>query len=363
MLIKILRAFITVIGIMIGPGILLLLKTLYEYFSKVDLNAVLASWIPFVMYIIGGIVSGIIFFLLSKKIAGAIERGIKKTEADFSKTSSIALLSGAIGLILGLIVAALFSIVIGLIPVAWVSIPLTVIVYIIFGYLGLSMGVRRRKDLLGFFQTRKSGKGSETKTDASVSPKILDTSVIIDGRIFDICKTGMFEGEILIPEFVLVELQRIADSGDSIKRTRGRRGLDILNRMKKELKVPVRITEIDYEDVAEVDSKLLKLAKELGGKVVTNDYNLNKVAAVQNVSVFNINELANAVKPILMAGEELAVMVVKDGKEQNQGIAYLDDGTMIVVEGARGRMDETLTVIVTSILQTAAGRMIFAKIK
>jgi len=238
-------------------------------------------------------------------------------------------------------------------------------VYLVFGSIGLSMGVRRRFDFTAFLHARKSGKGTEARkeTGGYISPKILDTSVIIDGRILDICKTGMFEGDIVVPEFVLKELQRIADSSDSMKRTRGRRGLDILGSMQKELKNSVKITDADYEDVPEVDIKLLKLAKDLGGKVVTNDYNLNKVAAVQDVPVFNINELANAVKPILMAGEEMKVTIVKDGKEASQGVAYLDDGTMIVVEGAKGREGETLDVSVTSVLQTAAGRMIFAKIR
>ncbi len=201
------------------------------------------------------------------------------------------------------------------------------------------------------------------ETGTFISPKILDTSVIIDGRILDICKTGMFEGDIVVPEFVLKELQRIADSSDSMKRTRGRRGLDILSSMQKELKNSVKITDADYEDVPEVDIKLLKLAKDLNGKVVTNDYNLNKVAAVQDVPVFNINELANAVKPILMAGEEMTVTIVKDGKEAKPGRGV--PGRRNHDRGGRreGPEGETMAVVVTSVLQTAAGRMIFAKMK
>ena len=362
MLNKMLRVFVAVVGFFIGPGVIAIMQYVYEAVMGTDPNLLFQSWAVFLIYIISGLISGIIFLLLSKRIADAIEHGIKKIEATLSEAPSIVLLSGAIGLVIGLVIAALISIIIGLIPVTVISVPLTIIVYIIFGYLGLSTGIRRRGDLMSYIQNRKSGKG-ESKKGSRITAKILDTSVIIDGRILDICKTGMFEGEIIVPEFVLTELQKIADSSDAMKRTKGRRGLDIINRMQKELKVPVKVSDIDYEDVAEVDSKLLKLAKDIGGKVVTNDYNLNKVAAVQDVEVFNINELANAVKSVLAAGEELTVTIVKDGKEQNQGIAYLDDGTMIVVEGAKGMIDATLAVIVTSVLQTNAGRMIFAKIK
>ncbi len=362
---KLMRLFIVAVGFFVGPGLVLLGVTLYNYFASAELFASFQTWVPFVIYIASGIISGIIFFFLSKKLANAFDKNTKKIEAKLAATPAATLLAGTIGLILGLVVAALISVIIGLIPIAWISIPLTIIDYLMFGSLGLSMGVKRKFDFGAFLHTRKSGKGTEQKKGAGkgASPKILDTSVIIDGRILDICKTGMFEGEIVVPEFVLKELQRIADSSDSMKRTRGRRGLDILGSMQKELKNPVTVNETDYEDVPEVDIKLLKLAREIGGTVVTNDYNLNKVAAVQDVPVFNINELANAVKPILAAGEEMNVTIVKDGKEASQGIAYLDDGTMIVVEGAKGMEGQTMQVSVTSVLQTAAGRMIFAKIK
>jgi len=191
----------------------------------------------------------------------------------------------------------------------------------------------------------------------------LDTSVIIDGRIADICKTGFVEGPLIIPQFVLEELQHIADSSDTLKRNRGRRGLDILNKIQKELDIEVIIYDKKIDDVEEVDSKLLKLAQMLKGKIITNDFNLNKVAEVQGIEVLNVNELANAVKPIVLPGEEMVVHVIKDGKEFNQGLAYLDDGTMIVVEGGKQYIGEKIDVIVTSVLQTSAGRMIFAKPK
>lgn len=197
----------------------------------------------------------------------------------------------------------------------------------------------------------------------SVKPKILDTSVIIDGRIADICQTNFLEGTIVIPQFILEELQHIADSSDVLKRNRGRRGLDILKRIQKELQADVEIYEGDFEEIHEVDSKLVKLAKIMDGVVVTNDFNLNKVCEVQGVAVLNINDLANAVKPVVLPGEELVVQVIKDGKEQRQGIAYLDDGTMIVVEDGRDYIGKTIEVLITSVLQTSAGRMIFAKPK
>jgi uncharacterized protein YacL len=194
--------------------------------------------------------------------------------------------------------------------------------------------------------------------------KILDTNVIIDGRVADICRTGFIEGLIYVPGFVLDELQHIADSADGLKRARGRRGLDILNQMRTEQKLMVRTYDnTDPHDRDEVDAKLVKLAKKLNGKLVTNDYNLNKVAELQGVTVLNINELANAVKPVVLPGEEMTVLIIKEGKEPNQGVAYLDDGTMIVVEGGRRRIGETLSVVTSSVLQTVAGKMIFANIR
>ncbi|WP_068779078.1 PIN/TRAM domain-containing protein [Paenibacillus sp. GM2] len=232
----------------------------------------------------------------------------------------------------------------------------------LFGYIGLYVALEKKDELSALW---KSGQwGSAVQEEEKLEHhKILDTSVIIDGRIADICKTGFIEGTIVIPGFVLEELQHIADSSDLLKRNRGRRGLDILNKIQKELDVKVMIYEGDFEEISEVDSKLVKLAKVLQGKVVTNDFNLNKVCELQGVSVLNINDLANAVKPVVLPGEEIMVQVIKDGKEHGQGVAYLDDGTMIVVEGGRDFIGSITEVLVTSVLQTSAGRMIFAKPK
>lgn len=221
--------------------------------------------------------------------------------------------------------------------------------------------------MANLFKQRPQGEKKEIerqkKVKRNIPPKVLDTSVIIDGRIADICKTGFVEGRLVVPQFVLDELRHIADSADDLKRVRGRRGLDILNEIQEDGSIEVEVTNQDFDDISEVDIKLLRLASVLKGKVVTNDYNLNKVAQVQGVEVLNINELANAVKPIAIPGEEMLITIVKEGKENQQGVAYLDDGTMIVVENGRKYINETRTVVVTSILQTPAGRMIFARVK
>jgi uncharacterized protein YacL len=233
------------------------------------------------------------------------------------------------------------------------------------GFVGFRLSYAKKEEWIGLLSRNRSSRdrGAAGEVKGFEEHKILDTSVIIDGRIADICKTGFIEGTLVIPEFVLEELQHIADSSDLLKRNRGRRGLDILNKIQKELDVKVLIYEGDFEEISEVDSKLVKLAKVLQGKVITNDFNLNKVCELQGVSVLNINDLANAVKPVVLPGEEILVQVIKDGKEHGQGVAYLDDGTMIVVEGGRDFIGTTLDVLVTSVLQTSAGRMIFAKPK
>ncbi len=200
-------------------------------------------------------------------------------------------------------------------------------------------------------------------SDVQIPYKILDTSVIIDGRIADICDTGFLEGILVIPNFVLNELQMIADSADSIKRNRGRRGLDILNKMQKDQSIMVKISDMDFKDIPEVDAKLVQLAKVMKAKVITNDFNLNKVAEFHGVDVLNINLLSNSLKPIVLPGEEMRVLLVKEGKDSNQAIGYLDDGTMVVVENGRRRMNDEVDVTVTSVLQTTAGRMIFTRLK
>jgi uncharacterized protein YacL len=223
-------------------------------------------------------------------------------------------------------------------------------------YLGITLGARFGRERLG-------GTVKHVETTAGNSRKILDTSVIIDGRVADLCETGFLEGTFVVPQFILNELQHIADSSDSLKRARGRRGLDILNKIQKMVDIDVRIVDDDFPNVKEVDSKIVVLAKKVGAKVITNDLNLNKVAELQGVRVLNINELCNALRPVVLPGETIRVFILKEGKEAGQGVAYLDDGTMIVVDNAKRHIGRNVDVVVTSVLQTTAGRMIFTRLK
>lgn len=360
MLNKIIRFFITVFGCFIG----FLLTNLFFYFNNY-IGLFHLDYVPtLIIQLTGVLIFGIIFYFLSTKIIDAGVKTKEWVESKLQKTPMRDILYGFAGVLMGLLVANLFS-------KAFLSIPfiggfMPILVNIAMAYLGASVAISKKEELsnlisypMGIFQ--KKGKSSATIN--WVKPKILDTSVIIDGRIADICKTGFIEGTLVIPGFVLEELRHIADSSDSLKRNRGRRGLDILNKIQHELKMDVEIYEGDFEDIAEVDSKLVKLAQVADGCIITNDFNLNKVAEFQKVQVLNINELANAVKPVVLPGEEMVVQVIKDGKETGQGVAYLDDGTMIVVDGGKRHIGETIDVMVTSVLQTAAGRMIFAKPK
>lgn len=265
-----------------------------------------------------------------------------------------------IGLIVGLICANLLASVIALVPSAY---PIRGIIFIILnlslGYLGMVIAWRKKEEI-GL--TLLIPKEKETPR-LGARTKVLDTSVIIDGRIADICQTKFVEGTLIIPRFVLRELQSIADSSDSLKRNRGRRGLDILNRLQKQKDLDVKISEQDFPAIKEVDGKLIQLTKVLDGLLVTNDFNLNKVAELQEVEVLNINELANALRPVVLPGEVMNVRIIKEGKEPGQGVAYLDDGTMVVVDEGEDFMGKTMDVVVTSVLQTTAGRMIFTRLK
>ena len=310
------------------------------------------------------LIFGIIFYFLSGLIYKGIKAIIDGLEKSTQKLSTTEFLFGTVGLLVGLILATLIGA--PLSKIHFILGPMLFILIDLIGALiGIKMAIKRKEDIINLIASiKKNGfRDKKNKNNEKVLPKILDTSVIIDGRIFDICQTGFVEGPLVIPGFVLNELRHISDSADVLKRNRGRRGLDILNKIQKELNIETQIYEEDFPEIPEVDAKLLKLAQVLGGKVVTNDFNLNKVAEFQGVSVLNINELANAIRPVHLPGEEMRVLVMKDGKEASQGIAYLDDGTMIVVEGGRRFIGEEIVVIVTSVLQTAAGRMIFAKPK
>lgn len=361
---NIIKTVLILAGVAIGPGIVAVLFEAARMISGGDLYAILLPWVVMVIFVGSGIISGLIAIIFSERMVVAIQSFTSRVEENVSRVPASTVIFGSIGLVFGLLVAFLLSWPVGNIPIVWLNVPITVIIYIVCGYLGIRIGARNASRMSNSMRGARTRRKEEKQEKPSVfGPKILDTSVIIDGRIFDILKTGIMEGTVIIPEFVLGELRHIADSADSLKRNKGRRGLDILNKIQKELDIPVKISDMDYEDVPEVDAKLLRMAKDMGGKVITNDFNLNKVATVQGVEVFNINELSNAVKPVLLPGEEFEVRILKEGKENGQGIAYLDDGTMIVVENGRRKIGMKLPVVVTSALQTAAGRMIFVRIK
>ncbi|MBU7594052.1 PIN/TRAM domain-containing protein [Metabacillus halosaccharovorans] len=359
MLIKrIIQLLFLSIGGMLG---ILFIPELLELMNMQDIPFINT---PYTLAVIGAI----IFFIATFWLVDYVVNWIKVLEEAVVKAPVTDVLFGSLGLIFGLIVAFLIVIPLKDIQYQVFNTIIPIFLTLLLGYLGFQVGFKKRDELINLFSApnrigKKKGGPDEEVENEDKKLKILDTSVIIDGRIADICQTGFLEGTIVIPQFVLEELQHIADSSDVLKRNRGRRGLDILNRIQKELSINVEIYEGDFEEIQEVDSKLVKLAKLTSGVVVTNDFNLNKVCELQKVAVLNINDLANAVKPVVLPGEEMNVQVIKDGKEHNQGIAYLDDGTMIVVEEGRNYIGKHIDVLVTSVLQTSAGRMIFAKPK
>ena len=355
---KIARLIFAMAGAAAGAGLVMAADRIMVSLGYLSLYDVMYTWGLAIIFAAAGIILAIIFYIFSPKLIDAAVALIKKLEAHLSSMATDDVVYCVLGLIAGLIIAFLASTLTAAVKPAWLSFILDAILYVLFGYLGWSVMSKRRGNISSLpIAARGRIKAGMAK------PKLLDTSVIIDGRIADICATGIIEGTLIVPAFVLQELQHIADSSDALKRNRGRRGLDILKAMQENGAVPINLVSNDYKDITEVDSKLIRLADEMNGVVVTNDYNLNKVAAVRNVPVLNINELANAVKPVALPGEEMVIQIVKEGKEAGQGIGYLEDGTMIVVEGGKKLMGETVEVAVTSVLQTAAGRMIFARIK
>ena len=345
---KIFRYVITLVVMTIAVG---LLYALYNH-NIWGIQQYVADY----AVILFGVFIGIIYFILFSDVAAdAIMKQLGVAEVKLVKMDIKELIMAVLGVVTGLIIANLIGVAIN--GYGIVGTGITVILNITLGVLGYRVATKKRDEL-----EMPILKANQNKSYPG-RPKILDTSVIIDGRILDLLRTGFIEGKIIIPTFVLDELRHIADSSDALKRNRGRRGLDILNEIQKQLDIPVVIKEFNIKEKIEVDSKLLKMAEKMDAYVVTNDYNLNKVAEVRGVKVLNINELANAVKPMLLPGEEMTVTIIKAGKENGQGVAYLNDGTMIVVEGGAKRIGDTLEVVVTSVLQTSAGRMIFTRIK
>ena len=338
----------------------------FESFGDMSLTIARIS-----VLILGTLIGVIIGYLISSFI---LKQGLviaKRLERILTHIPNQELIAGTIGLLFGLIIANLIGVAFNQVPIIGPYIP--IILSAIFGYSGLKIMARKGPEIYYNYVQQWGGEGTKKtsrfkmfsthKSDkASSTPKLLDTSVIIDGRIKELCNTGFIEGPLMVPLFVLNELQIISDSADSTKRNRGRRGLDILKEMQDANKVAIEVVEDDYDDLTEVDSKLMRLALDKQWKLMTNDFNLNKVARVQGIEVLNLNELANVLKPALIAGEWIRVQIMKEGKEVHQGVAYLDDGTMIVVEDGKPYVGQTVEVMVTSILQTSAGRMIFARV-
>jgi uncharacterized protein YacL len=323
--------------------------------------------LPIIAYqIITTIIIGVLGFLVTPWISIKPISAIRK---NLSKVSAQTLFFGFLGLIFGLITAALLAYPISLLPSPFGSI-FPFVGVLLFGYIGIVLFVSRRNDLQNFIHNFSKGgsDGSGSNADSSggnglkdARRILVDTSAIIDGRIADIARTGFIPGRLLIPRFVLNELQYVSDSADNLRRQRGRRGMEVLAELQKDPAIPVTISDIDVEGIREVDERLIVLARQLSCPILTNDYNLNKVAELQGVSILNINELANAVKAILLPGETLEMKIIQEGKEYGQGVGYMEDGTMVVVENGQKFIGKTIPISVTKVLQTAAGRMIFAK--
>lgn len=364
MLKNLLRGVFSVIGMIIGYFISEVLITIPQIVSYLSTTIAKVAF-----YIVISLIFGLILYIISPVIYNGISNLIDYIEKSMQKMSITEILYGTVGAVISLILMTFIAKPINDMHRLFGPI-LLVLLNVLAAVIGAKIMIKKKEDITTLLVNIKKPVIKEKKVKEPIKettvvgiPKILDTSVIIDGRIFDICETGFVEGPLVIPNFVLDELRHISDSSDALKRNRGRRGLDILNKIQKELSIETQIVDDDFPKIAEVDAKLLKLAQKMEGKVITNDYNLNKVAEFQGVPVLNINELSNAIKPVVLPGEEMTIDIVKDGKESSQGVAYLEDGTMIVVEGGRKYIGQTTGVIVTSVLQTAAGRMIFAKPK
>jgi uncharacterized protein YacL len=321
------------------------------------------GWLPAEARIAAAIAlgaSGGLFFvwLLFRIIGYAVLTGFSLLE----RASAVELLAGAVGLLTALLIGVLLTLPLPRqLPVVGPYLPS--LVTAVFGYVGLVVATRKSREFSDLLPgASRAGRGGRRAAGEFSRPKVLDTSVILDGRLLDVLQTGVIEGRLVMPKGVLTELQHVADSSDSLRRARGRRGLDLLEQIRRDLNRGVEVDERDWPGVTEVDDQIVRLAKAIGGTVVTNDYNLNKVCAVQGIPVLNLNDLANALKPVALPGEELTnLQVLREGKETGQGVAYLLDGTMVVIEGGRKFIGEAVDVVVTSVIQTAAGRMIFGR--
>lgn len=316
--------------------------------------------IAIIIYMVLGAAIGYVF---GGVVGRRLFRSFKRIENSLHDMHLTELAIGIGGLVSGLVISFLITMPFALITIPVLRFSLTLFVYAAFAWIGVRLGVGRRREVGEILNIRDTSGAATASPSRSVGDKLLDTNIIIDGRIIDILQAGWLEGRIVVPRFVLHELQAVADSDDDLKRIRGRRGLEVLGSLQTDLNIKVQISEADYPDIYGVDAKLVRLALDTGAVLVTNDFNLNKVAQVEGVRVLNLNDLANAVKAVVLPGEEMAVKIVREGKEAGQGVGYLDDGTMVVVEDGSGQMGNHVELKVTSVLQTPAGKMIFTKIK
>ena len=357
---KLLKLLLVLLGIGIGLAAAQLGLALFRLSHQ---NTDIPAWVPVAAYSGMGVLGGLFLLLLSKRIVRRVTSLSQEMQKEFDKMPVNQLLTAVVGLILGLIVAALLRQMLSFLGNGVAGAALTAILYLTLGALGYNIGKRRSREFLTMI-TRLSGarEKSRIRKHGVASRKYVDTSAIIDGRILEVAKTGFIEGDIVVPQYVVDELQTVADSSDDARRERGRRGLDMLKEMQGTLNQLV-IDPADIPEIRDVDVKLLRQARECGGTVITVDYNLQKAAAVSDVRSLNVNALAEALRPAVVQGMEMRIRIEKEGKEAGQGVAHLDDGTMIVIENARSLIGEETDIVVTSVLQTSAGRMIFAKLK
>lgn len=366
---KILRALIAVVGVFLGYSV-------GDIIFQSKLFVISNSILLYTYYGFSMIIFGLLFYLIAPRLISLMESVIERIETILYNHPKENMIIGFIGIIIGIILAFIISFALsGFKPqsqfLQFIITIINVVLYIVLATLGYRIATRNKDDLLKRFQpkiqrnlaSKEDFKKKQNIDNTNISSKLLDTSVLIDGRILQIAKTGFIDGELIIPNFVLEEIQLIADSHDELKRERGRRGFDIVNNLLDSNIVKTTTTNIDYKDINEVDLKLLKYAKEYNYSVVTNDFNLNKLAVIQGIKILNINDLANAVKTVVIPGEKMIVNIIKEGREKKQGLAYLDDGTMIVVEDGKHLIGETVEVVVTTVLQTSAGKMIFTKVE
>ena len=356
---RLLRILLVLMGIGIGLAVF---QLVFQLFQLANPNTSIQAWIPVAGYTGMGLIGGLVMLVFSTRILMRFTRLSSQMQRQIDKMPLNQLISAVTGLILGLIIAALLRQVIPNAGTGVAGTALSAILYVVLGWLGYSIGKRRSREF-GMMITRLSGVREKRKITRHgyAARKFIDTSAVIDGRILPVLKTGFIEGEIVLPQYVIDEVRKLADSSDESTRERGRRGLDMLASLQEENLLS--ISDNDDETTTDVDVKLLRAARDCGGTVITTDYNLQKAAAVSGIRTLNVNALTEALRPAVAAGMELTVRITKEGREAGQGVAYMNDGTMIVIEDGKARIGEEADITVTAVRQTSAGRMVFAKLK